>query len=95
MTRPLTQLFRDLYAVGGLWYKPLKFVWLWFLVWVEGHYLRLLTKKRLDEAVQDWQVNEDLANPTPLWRDVEIEATPSEIPGLPKLRIRAPWVGRE
>lgn len=51
MTKPLTQRFRDLYALGSMWPKWLRFLWLGLVVWFEGHYLRYLTEQRVTEAI--------------------------------------------
>jgi hypothetical protein len=54
MTKPLTQRFRDLYALGSMWPKWLRFLWLGMVVWFEGHYLRYLTEQRVTEAINEW-----------------------------------------
>jgi hypothetical protein len=95
VTRPLTQRFRDLYALGRLWPKWLRFLWLGLLVWLEEKYLDALTRQRVTEAIDEWHREEQILNPTVTWKDVEVEVMPSEVPGLPDLRIHAPWVDRE
>ena len=92
MTKPLTQRFRDLYALGSMWPKWLRFLWLGLVVWFEGHYLRYLTEQRVTEAINEWQRQEQIINPEP---QPIITDSPSEVPGLPNLRISAPWVGRD
>ena len=92
MTRPLTQQFRDLYAIGSRWPKWLRFLWLGLLVWLEGHYLRYLTEQRVTEAIDEWHREEQILHPEP---QPIITESPSEVPGLPELRITAPWVDRE
>jgi hypothetical protein len=54
MTKPLTQRFRDLYALGSMWPKWLRFLWLGMVVWFEGHYLHYLViqEQRVTEAIQ-------------------------------------------
>ena len=95
MTRPLTQRFRDLYAVGSQWPAWVRFLWLGLLVWLEERYLHYLTQQRVTEAVAEWHRLEEELYPTVSWTDVEVEEKPSEVPGLPELRIRAPWVERD
>jgi len=88
-TRPLTQKFRDLYALGHMWPKWLRFLWLGLVVWSEEKYLDALTDQQITEAIRGWHTQEQLLNPDPL---PIITESPSEVPGLPELRIRAPWV---
>jgi hypothetical protein len=95
VTRPLTQRFRDLYVLGSQWPTWVRFLWLGLLVWLEGHYLRYLTEQRVTEAIAEWHKEEQILNPTTSWKNVKVEVTPSEVRGLPELRIRAPWVDRE
>jgi hypothetical protein len=90
--QPLTQRFRDLYALGKPWPSWVRFLWLGLLVWLEEKYLDALTEQRVTEAVSDWHREEEKLHPTVSWRDVEVEIKPSEVPGLPEMRIRAPWV---
>ena len=92
MTKPLTQQFRDLYALGSLWPKWARFLWLGLLVWLEQHYLHYLTEQRVTKAVEDWHKEEQIINPDP---QPIITESPSEVAGLSNLRITAPWIDRE
>ena len=92
MKQPLTQRFRDLYALGRQWPSWVRFLWLGLLVWLEEKYLNALIEQGVTEAIAEWQKQEEEFHPTVKWRDVEVEIQPSEVPGLPEMRIRAPWV---
>jgi hypothetical protein len=91
-TRPLTQRFRDLYSLGGNWPKWVRFLWLGFLVWLEERYLDALVEQEVTDAVEGWHKEEQILHPDP---QPIITESPSEVPGLPNLRITAPWVDRE
>jgi hypothetical protein len=95
MTKPLTQRFRDLYALGSMWPKWLRFLWLGLVVWLEGKYLDVVIEQQVLEAISDWHTDEGQLNPVTTWKDVKTEVLPSDVPGLPTLRISAPWVDRE
>jgi hypothetical protein len=93
--RLLTDRFKEVYGLSKLWPVWARHLLLGLLVWLEERYLHYLTQQRVTEAIEEWHRQEDIVNPTQSWTDVEIEEKPSEVPGLPELRIRAPWVDRE
>jgi hypothetical protein len=95
MTRPLTQRFRDLYALGSMWPKWLRFLWLGLVVWFEGKYLEVVIQEQVSSAVSDWHRQENVVNPVTTWKDAEVLVTPSSVDGLDNLRISAPWVDRD
>jgi hypothetical protein len=95
MTKPLTQKFKDLYALGSMWPKWLRFLWLGLVVWLEGKYLDVIIEQQVLEAISDWHTDEGQLNPVTTWKDVKAEVLSSDVPGLPTLRISAPWVDRE
>ena len=94
-TRPLTQPFRDLYAKGSRWPSWLRFLWLGLLVWLEDKYLIALIEQEITEAIDEWHRQEEVLNPVRTWRDVEIVERKSTVPGLPSMRVSAPWVDRD
>jgi hypothetical protein len=93
--QPKTKQFQDLYRLTFMWPLPIRHVVLSLLVVLEDKYLHYLTKQRVTEAVEGWHKQEELLNPTVTWRDAQIEEKPSEVAGLPEMRISAPWVDRE
>jgi hypothetical protein len=93
--RLLTDRFKGIYGLSGLWPVWARHLLLGLLVWLEERYLHYLTQQRVTEAVAEWHRLEEELHPTVSWDDVEVEEKPSEVPGLPELRIRAPWVDRE
>lgn len=95
MTKPLTQRFRDLYALGSMWPKWLRFLWLGLVVWLEEKYLEVVIQEEVSSAVREWQTEEDAVNPVTTWKDAEVLRAPSAVEGLDNLRISAPWVDRD
>jgi hypothetical protein len=89
VTKPLTQQFRDLYALGSLWPKWARFLWLGFLVWLEERYLHYLTEQRVTEAVEEYERIDppDVRLPDPIY--TETDSPTSQV--LPEMRIQAPW----
>jgi hypothetical protein len=92
MKRPLTERFRELYSLGRMWPAWVRFLWLGLLVWLEEKYIDQITEQRVTEAVSEWYEQEQTLHPDP---QPVITESPSEVPGLPELRITAPWVDRE
>jgi hypothetical protein len=93
--RLLTDRFKEIYGLSGLWPVWARHLLLGLLVWLEAWWIDQSVQQNVTEAIEEWHRQEDLVNPTQFWTDVEIEEKPSEVPGLPELRIRAPWVERE
>ena len=95
MTKPLTQRFRDLYALGSMWPKWLRFLWLGLVVWLEEKYLEVVIQEEVSSAIREWQTDEDAENHVTTWKDAKVIVTPSAVEGLDNLRISAPWVDRD
>lgn len=93
--QPRTEQFQEIYRQTFMWPLGVRHLVLGLLIWLEDKYLHYLTKQRVTEAVEDWHEQEELLNPTVTWKDAQIEEKPSEVEGLPEMRISAPWVDRE
>jgi hypothetical protein len=57
-------------------------------VWLEERYLDALVEQEVTNAVEEWHKEEQILHPDP---QPIITESPSEVPGLPNLRITAPW----
>lgn len=82
--------FRELYKATAKWPLPLRHLALGFLYWLETKFIDAKTKAAVDRALSEYERLVPLTStPVPV-----ITEKPSEVEGLPEMRITAPWYER-
>lgn len=94
-TEQFRELLRELSRHPVAWIPGLRQLLVLVLVRIEARFLTYVIEERVTEAIEEWHEQEEILNPTVTWQDAQIEEKPSEVAGLPELRISAPWVDRE
>lgn len=82
--------FRAIYRETRGWPPPIRFLLLGFLYWLETQYIDAKAKAEVEKAVAKYN------NLIPPYQPIEpiLIEKPSQVEGLPEMRITAPWYER-
>ena len=85
---PNKLLLQELKDIAYTTPKPLRWAMVWFLLWLEPHYVDYKAKKAVDDAIEDYNKKNRLCDFCEDWRnEPSVKVIPSDVEGLQDMSI--------